>query len=261
MHQIFDLALYTERLRRAHEPFLLEAMAAIAAERLGDIHRQFGAVTILSPLPHPLVSHPKCSRLTCLQVRGDVLPLAANSLDAVVLLGQLQHANDVPGVLAQAAQALTPDGLFLAVFLGGDTLHELREVMVEAELAVSGGAAMRIHPTIDLRDAGALLQRAGFALPVADHVPLTASYESATHLMRDLRAMGATNVLEKRTRTPLSRALLSHINALYAARYSDAEGRITASFDVIVMTGWKPHASQQQPSPRGSGKVSMTLLE
>ncbi len=291
MQQLFNHSVYQQRLKRVipREHFLLETMAEMAADRLQDINRHFKRVVVMSPMPTSLVSHPKCTATRTLEfplplregIKGkgfslltatpnplpqgergfETLPLEEASLDALISLGILHHTNDVPGVLAQAAQALKPDGLFLALFLGGDTLVELREMMMEAELAVCGGASMRVHPTIDVRDAGALLQRAGFALPVVDDVTLNASYETVTHLMHDLRSMNETNILEKRSRVPMTRKVLAEINRIYAKKYSDEEGRIRARFDIIAMTGWKPHASQQQPSARGSGKVSLTVLE
>ena len=185
------------------------------------------------------------------------LPLADASLDLVVSLLALQWFEDWPGLLAQVRRALRPDGLFMACFVGGRTLHELRAAFAEAEAEIEGGASPRVIPFADLRDAGALLQRAGFALPVADVDTLTVRYRSLFDLAADLRAMGATNMLRERTRKPLRRATLFRAAELYAERFADPDGRIRATFDLVWMSGWTPHESQQKPLAPGSAKRSL----
>jgi SAM-dependent methyltransferase len=189
-----------------------------------------------------------------LRAGEEVLPFAEATLDLVVSGLALQHVNDLPGTLIQIRRVLKPDGLLLASLLGGETLTELRQSFVAAEAELEGGASPRVAPFGDVRDLGALLQRAGFALPVADAEKLTVAYDSALHLMRDLRAMGATNVLRDRRRTPLRRGTLLRVAEIYAERFSRPDGRITATFEIVTLTGWAPHASQQQPLRPGSAR-------
>jgi NADH dehydrogenase [ubiquinone] 1 alpha subcomplex assembly factor 5 len=184
-------------------------------------------------------------------------PFAPACLDLVVSNLALHWVNDLPGALSQIRRALRPDGLFLAAILGGETLHELRGVLAEAEVAATGGLSPRLSPMVDVRDAGGLLQRAGFALPVVDFDRIDVSYPDAFALMRDLRAMGETNAVAERPRGMARRDVLFAAAALYAERFGDGEGRITATFDVLFLTGWAPDASQQQPLRPGSGQVSL----
>jgi hypothetical protein len=169
----------------------------------------------------------------------------------------LHWTADLPGALVQLRQALKPDGLLLAAMLGGQTLVELRTALFEAELAEEGGVSPRVSPAIELGDAAALLQRAGFAMPVADSETITVSYPDALALMRDLRSMGETNALAARRRNPMRRATLARAAAIYAERFSDTDGRIRASFQVLFLAGWAPHSSQPQPLPRGSATHSL----
>ncbi len=187
----------------------------------------------------------------------DRLPLADASLDLVVSLLALQWHEDWPGLFAQVRRALRADGLFLACFVGGRTLHELRAAFAEAEAEIEGGASPRVIPFADLRDAGALLQRAGFALPVADVDTLTVRYRSLLDLAADLRAMAATNMLRERSRKPLRRTTLFRAAELYAERFADSDGRIRATFELVWMSGWAPHESQQKPLAPGSAKRSL----
>lgn len=181
------------------------------------------------------------------------LALEAGSVDLVVSLMSLHWANDLPGALAQIRRSLKPDGLFLGTLLGAATLKELRWALTEAELAERGGAQARVSPFADGYDAAALLQRAGFALPVADVDRVTVNYASLPALVGDLRAMGETNALAGPIR-PLTRTILVKASALYAERFAGPDGRIPATFEIIQLAGWAPHESQQQPLARGSAR-------
>jgi SAM-dependent methyltransferase len=185
------------------------------------------------------------------------LALAPESIDLVVSALALQFVNDLPGLLAQIRRALKSDGLLMAAMLGGDTLTELRQSFAAAEAEVEGGVSPRVAPFADLRDMGALLQRAGFALPVTDVDRVVVRYDNAFALMQDLRRMGATNVLVERRRIPTRRATLLRMAEIYAERFSDADGRIRATFDIVWLSGWAPHQSQQQPLKPGSAKASL----
>ena len=190
------------------------------------------------------------------------LPIASESADLIVSPLTMQFVNDLPGALVQIRQALKPDGLFLGSMLGGNSLVELRHAFAEAEAEWRGGISPRFLPLADVRDLGGLLQRAGFALPVADRDILTVRYESALDLMGDLKAMGASNSLVDRDRTPVSRGLLAAVDDVYRSRFGDPDGRIRATFEIISLSGWAPHDSQQKPAARGSAQISLaTYLE
>ncbi len=275
--RIFDRTLLAARQRRALREsrsgadFLLERAADDLADRLAAVTRRFSlAVDIGSTLPslaRRLEATGQVDRVVRLAATPEthpdvvadeeVLPLAPESADLIVSVLSLHLTNDLPGALAQIRGALQPDGLFLATLLGGDTLTELRQSLAAAEAELTGGAAPRVAPFAELRTAGALLQRAGFALPVIDQDRLTVRYADALELMRDLRGMGATNVLIERSRVPLRRSVLMRAGAIYRERFADADGRIRATFDVISLSGWAPHASQQQPLKPGSAKARL----
>ncbi len=184
------------------------------------------------------------------------LPVAEGSADLIVSLMTLHWANDLPGALTQIRRALKPDGLFLGTLLGAGTLKELRAVLTEAELELRDGASARVSPFADGFDGAGLLQRAGFALPVADVDRVTVRYSGLPALVRDLRGTGETNVLAGPIR-PLNRAILTRAASLYAERYADADGRIPATFEIIHLAGWAPHESQPKPLKRGSAKVRL----
>jgi SAM-dependent methyltransferase len=184
----------------------------------------------------------------------EALPFRDASLDLVVSGLALQFVNDLPGTLIQIRRALKPDGLLLAALAGGDTLTELRQAFAAAEAEVEGGISPRVIPFPDVREMGALLQRAGFALPVTDMDRVTARYPSPTSLMHDLRRMGATNALRERSRWPLKRATLRRMIETYAERFADRDGRIRATFEIIWLSGWAPHESQQKPLAPGSAR-------
>jgi SAM-dependent methyltransferase len=263
---LFDRALLRARQDRARRggaaTFLLDRVAEDMAERLQAVLREFKDAADVGT-PGDRVRTALASRIAHLahvdlpDVESDPLPLPPESLDLVVSALAFQFVNDLPGMLAQIRRALKPDGLLLAVMIGGDTLTELRQSFAAAETDREGGVSPRVAPFADLRDLGALLQRAGFALPVTDVDRVVVRYDSALALMADLRRMGATNVLVERRRTPTRRATLLRMAQLYAERFADPDGRIRATFDLIWLSGWAPHESQQQPLKPGSAKASL----
>jgi SAM-dependent methyltransferase len=268
---IFDRPLLRTRQARARVQgpvtFLLDPVAEELAERLGAVLRQISiAADVGTPtdaLRLALARGDKIAMMIAvsttpsgsgLQVVADeeFLPFADGSLDLAVSALALQSVNDLPGALVQIRRALKPDGLMLAALLCGETLTELRQAFALAESEVEGGLSPRVAPFADLRELGALLQRAGFALPVVDSDKLIVRYDSAFALMRDLRGMGATNALMERRRAPLKRATLLRMAQIYADRFADADGRVRATFEIAWLTGWAPHESQQKPLKPGS---------
>jgi SAM-dependent methyltransferase len=263
---LFDRALLRLRQRRAlgigPATFLLDRVGEDAAERLQAVMRKFkDAADVGTPgiqLRHALAGLvERLARIDLPDVESDPLALQPESLELVVSALALQFVNDLPGALAQLRRALKPDGLLLAAMIGGDTLTELRQSFAAAEAELEGGASPHVAPFVDLRHVGALLQRAGFALPVTDVDRAVVRYDSAFALMADLRRMGATNVLVERRRTPTRRATMLRMAQIYGERFSDPDGRIRATFDVIWLSGWAPHDSQQQPLKPGSAKTSL----
>jgi SAM-dependent methyltransferase len=242
--------------------FLLDRVTEDMGERLGAVLRDFkDAADVWTPGDALHGLQPDrfntIARIGMFDSADEALHLAPQSLDLALSALALHFANDLPGVLAQIRRALRPDGLFLAALLGGDTLIELKESFTAAEVELEGGLSPRVLPFADLRDLGALLQRAGFALPVADVDRVVVRYDNAFALMQDLRRMGATNVLIERRRTPLRRSTLLRMAQIYSERFADADGRIRATFDIVWLSGWAPHASQQQPLQPGSAKASL----
>src|SRR5947209_16243296 len=207
----------------------------------------FRAAPILERPPSPL----------SIVADEEALPFGSESFDLIVSGLSLQWANDLPGALVQIRRALAPDGLFLAALVGGQSLTELRTALTAAEAELTGGASPRVAPFADVRDLGALLQRVGFALPVTDVEPTIVRYASMFALMGDLRAMGATNALCERSRVPLRRAILLRAAETYADRFADADGRIRATFEIVWLSGWAPHESQQKPLAPGSARVRL----
>jgi SAM-dependent methyltransferase len=250
--------------------FLLDRVAAELSERLDPVMRTFNvAVDLGTPIDAVrralavsgkvgtlIAAEPDATQLSdaFLRVAADeeALPFADGSLDLVVSALALQFVNDLPGTLIQIRRALKPDGLLLTALIGGDSLIELREAFAQAESEIEGGLSPRVAPFADLRELGALMQRAGFALPVVDSDRLTVRYDSPFALMRDLRAMGATNILSERRRVPLKRKTLQRMAQLYADRFADADGRLRATFEIAWLSGWAPHESQQKPLKPGS---------
>jgi SAM-dependent methyltransferase len=258
---LFDRALLHGRQRRAQAQgpvsFLLDRVAEDMSDRLAAVMREFHAPADLWTPGDGLAGLPSIQRIALDATGAEKLPITPESLDLVVSALALQFVNDLPGVLAQVRRALKPDGLLLAAMIGGDSLTELRQAFAAAEAECEGGVSPRVAPFADLRDIGALLQRAGFALPVTDVDRVVVRYANAFALMQDLRRMGAANVLIERRRTLSRRATLLRMAEIYAERFADADGRIRATFDIIWLSGWAPHASQQQPLKPGSAKASL----
>ena len=263
---LFDRALLRARQGRAQRlgpaTFLLDRVAEDMAERLHAVLREFKSAADIGTAGGQVrdALTKRVNRLARVDLpdrESEPLSLAPEALDLAVSALAFQFVNDLPGVLAQVRRALKPDGLLLAAMLGGDTLTELRQSFAAAEAECEGGASPRVIPFADLRDVGALLQRAGFALPVTDVDRIVVRYDSAFALMQDLRRMGATNILVERRRMPTRRATLLRMAQIYGERFADPDGRIRATFDVIWLSGWAPHESQQKPLKPGSAKASL----
>lgn len=280
---VFDRALLRQRRSRAAADFadfdfLFEAVGNQLIDRLGDIRKELpliadlgaGTSTLGSALRHrkgtQTVVNLDMSPAMAARTRGlavvadeDALPFKAQSLDAVIANLSLHWVNDLPGALAQIRQALKPDGVFLAAVMGGDSLRELRESLQQAELSVRGGVSPRVSPLIDMHDMSALMQRAGFALPVVDRDVISVDYASPFRLMHDLRGMGATNVTLHRDRRPVPRRLMLETARIYADSFpaEEEEGGVSATFEIIYMIGWAPAATQPQPLKPGSATARL----
>lgn len=277
----FDRRLLAQRQDRAaagataHD-FLLQRVAEDFTVRLGAVQRQFPTVVDLGahhgvlarsirhlPGVATVISAESSWQLLAMcpppRVLTDLemLPFRDGSLDLVVSGLALQLVNDLPGTLVQIRRTLKPDGLLLAAVLGGQTLTELREAFLLAEAEMEGGASPRVAPFADVRDYGSLLQRAGFALPVTDTDLVTVTYASPLALMHEIRGMGASNVLKARRRQPLRRSTLMRACEIYIERHARPDGRIPATFEIITLTGWAPHESQQKPLRPGSARVRL----
>lgn len=190
----------------------------------------------------------------------ETLNVQEGSQDLIVSNLCLHRVNDLPGLLVQIRRSLKPDGLFLASMFGGETLYQLRDVLAQTEMDLKGGVSPRVFPFADKQQMGALMQRTGFALPVVDSELITVTYNDLFRLMYDLRGMGESNIIAARDRRYVGRDFFPQAAQTYAARYSEADGKIEATFEVIYLCGWAPHESQQKPSPRGSGQVNLTEI-
>jgi len=283
MHEAMDL--FDRRLLRRHRDraarglsshdFLFREVAERLADRLTDIRRRFpmaldlgcrtgllgsilgdrGGVERLVESEPSLAMAKRAARFGPVVVaEEEFLPFAPESFDLILSALNLHWVGDLPGALLQIRQVLKPDGLFLAALFGSGTLGELRHCLLEAESELRGGAGPRVSPFAELRDVAGLLQRAGFALPVADAETLTVTYPDAIALMHDLRGMAEANALKARPRHFAGRALFARAAALYAERYAGPDGHIPARFHLIFMTGWAPHESQQRPLAPGSAR-------
>ena len=282
--EIFDRRLIRQRRDQkaagyAGFQFLKAEVAERIADRLLDINRRFPAALDLGchtgalgrllaarPDVETLVSADLSPRMAArapgLRVAADeeLLPFAEESFHLVASALSLHWVNDLPGALVQINRTLKPDGLFLAAMLGGDTLTELRQAMMQAELAGEPGVAPRVSPFADIRDAGGLLQRAGFALPVADVERITVDYTDAFSLMRDMQGMAETNAVIERHKAPLKRRTLIAAMEAYHDLYARRDGRIPATFDIVFLTGWAPHESQQKPLAPGSATMRLAQV-
>jgi NADH dehydrogenase [ubiquinone] 1 alpha subcomplex assembly factor 5 len=277
---VFDRRLVRRHRERASagiegHDFLFREVGERLADRLADIRRNFSTALDLGchdgTLGRLLAGRGgiemlvRCDLSPAMAARAaaggpslaadeELLPFGPGTLDLVLSNLSLHWVNDLPGTLVQIRQALKPDGLLLAALLGGETLRELRAALTEAEIAERGGASPRISPFAGLRDAAGLLQRAGFALPVADIDTITVTYPDALALMRDLRGMGEANATLARDRRPIVRNLVARAAALYQQRHGSVDGRVPATFQVLFLAGWAPHATQQQPLRRGTAR-------
>ena len=275
---IIDRALLRARLRRARAlggaTFLIDRVAEDLADRLASVLRSFPCGldlgTPTGAVRRALAANSKVGSLIAVNALAahepgglaiaadeEALPLRGGAIDLAVSGLSLHFVNDLPGTLVQVRRALKPDGLFVAALLGGDTLTELRQAFAAAEAEMENGISPRVLPFADLRDLGALLQRAGFALPVTDVDRLTVRYASPLDLMHDLRRMGAANPLVDRSRRPLRRATLARMLEIYGERFADPDGRIRATFEIVYLSGWVPHESQQQPLAPGSARTRL----
>ena len=278
--RVFDRGLVARRRARFARRFdvagfLVEETIARLLDRLADVQREFRRVLVLgAPLGRVeaalagrwggdlLVASDQVPAMLSgrgLRVAADpeALPFAQDRFDLILSPMVLHWVNDLPGTLIQLRHCLAPDGLLLAGLPGGETLAELRQCLTQAELECEGGASPRVSPFADVRDAGSLLQRAGFALPVVDVDRITVSYADPLRLLRELGAMGEGNALHQRRRGPLRRTTLVRACELYGELFGGADGRVPATFDLLFFSGWKPHASQQQPARRGSASVRL----
>jgi len=275
--RLFDRALRRRRAGRwagrfAQHDVLHAHAAELAADRLADVTRDFTRACVWGDRGRHLLEHLPAGKVGAI-VYGDLVasgavgeravvadaehsPFGDEAFDLVVSLLDLHAANDPVGALIQIARSLTPDGLFIGVMFGLGTLSELRTALAEAEIETVGGLSPRIFPFADVRDAGSLLQRAQFALPVADEGQLTIRYGDPMNLLGDLRGAGESNVLTNRRRVPLRRDTLVRTMQIYADRFA-GEGRFRASFSFLTLTGWRPHASQPQPLRPGSAQASL----
>ncbi len=271
--QVFDRQTLRQARRRSakntrEHMFLFDWAEAQIAERLLDVNRDFETALQIGMRNDgaALLKTGKIKTLhtTDIIVEGaaapsvvsdeEFLPFKPAAFDLIISALNLHSVNDLPGALLQIRQSLKPDGLFVAAILGGETLHELRECLMQSELALKDGVSPRVFPFADKQQAGGLLQRAGFALPVIDSDIITVTYPHMFKLMHDLRAMGEGNIIDARSKLNPGKALFMDAAQRYAQHYSAADNRIEASFEVIFMLGWAPHASQQKPLSPGSAK-------
>lgn len=238
--------------------FLHDLVAEDLQDRISFVNREFKAPVLVTPFPEHwqklALSLPVSPRIVA---PAETLKLAPESSDLLIHVFDLHWRNDPVGQLIQCRRALRPDGLFLGVLFGGQTLTELRACLGQAEIEVTGGLSPRVAPMAEVRDLGALLQRAGFALPVADSDPTTVTFSNPLKLFHDLRDMGEANALNDRLRHPTRRAVFMRAMQLYQKSHGDDDGRIPATFELITLTGWAPDESQQKPLRPGSAQVSL----
>ncbi len=257
---LFDHDLLAIRRARAagfgdKGAFLHREIAGHVSERLMEVKKTFTDGAIIGPQGNIWAETLDLPNTITVPDR-EILPLEESSLDVAIHALALHWANDPVGQLVQMRRALRPDGLMIAALFGGQTLNELRSALAEAETEIEGGLSPRVAPMGEIRELGGLIQRAGLALPVADSVVLNVTYETPLHLMHDLRAMGETNVMLARRKTPMRRETLLRAMEIYARNYT-VDGRINATFEVIFLTGWAPSENQQKPLRPGSAQTSL----
>jgi NADH dehydrogenase [ubiquinone] 1 alpha subcomplex assembly factor 5 len=260
--KLFDMRLRRLRQKRAQhlspQPnFLQQMMLENIADRVGFVARRFQQALLLGDVAAQDWPELATMQQVAAVDDSDRIMAAEKETDLVVCAGLLHAANDVPGLLAQMRSRLQPDGFMVASFLGGDTLQELRDCLLQAEADITGGAAQRVHPMIGVRDGGALLQRAGFSMPVADADILTVTYAHPLNLLQDLRTLGETSVLADKPGRFLQRDVLARFVDLYGQKYPESNGRVRATFSVMTLSGWSPAANQPRPKQRGSATVSL----
>ncbi|MCU0912400.1 MAG: SAM-dependent methyltransferase [Rhodobacteraceae bacterium] len=249
-----QLARQRARAARAPAWFLHEEALAEVQERLTLVNRTFTAPAVVTAAAAVWGGAVPGARLV---EDAEVLGLEPGAHDLVVDALTLHWADDPVGRIVQARHALKPDGLYLGLLFGGRTLHELRASLAEAEARLTGGLSPRVVPMGEIRDLGALLQRAGLALPVADSVVWRVSYATPFHLMRDLRAMGEGNALAARQRAVPPRTLFAEAAKVYARSFATPDGRVPATFEIVVLTGWAPDPSQPKPLRPGSAAARL----
>lgn len=255
---LFDMPTRARHRARARSTgvadFLHREAALQLSERLEDVNKSFTKSAFIGWLPEPWVGTLEPDVVTA---DADILSLPEATFDLAVHGLCLHSANDPVGQLVQMRRALRPDGLMLAALFGGQTLHELRFAIAQAETELEGGLSPRVAPMGDVRDLGSLIQRAGLALPVADSTSLTVTYETPLHLMRDLRAMGEANAMTERRKNPLRRTTLLKALQIYQTEFGLPDGRIPATFEIIFLTGWAPSANQPKPLKPGSATTRL----
>lgn len=281
--RIFDRQLLRRRRDRAaahfdDHDFLITEIGERLLDRLDDITHRFplaldlgcrigslaelrggrgGIETLLQADLSPTMLQMARRNGPAIVLDEEWLPLKPGTLDLILSNLNLHWVNDLPGALLQIRDALKPDGLFLGTMFGGRTLQELRDCLMRAELAETGGVSPRVSPFAEVSDAAALMQRAGFALPVVDSETVTVTYGDFMKLLADLRGMGEANLVVDRLHRPTRRSVLAHAAALYAQDHVNSDGRLVATFQILFLTGWAPHQSQQQPLKPGSGKTNL----
>ncbi|UWR03118.1 methyltransferase domain-containing protein [Ruegeria conchae] len=253
---LFDRAALALHRSRAQDEALFLHRAAVdeVQDRLSMVNKTFKAPVVVTPFPHIWEGLWTEARFI---PDDEVLDLTPSAHDLVIHAMALHWANDPVGQLIQCHRALKPDGLLLVMCLGGETLQELRSALGQAEIEVTGGLSPRIVPMAELRDLGALLQRAGLALPVADKATLSAEYRDLNHLMHDLRAMGETNALQDRLKQPTRRAVFEKAQEIYAAHFATSQGRLRGTYELVCLTGWSPDDSQPKPLRPGSAQMRL----
>lgn len=266
--KIFDRTLLRLKRQRAAQnfhnfDFLFTWTKKNIQDRLSVIKRDFHSTLQIGARCNAIIDNAFLMDIspvfkTHITAEEDTLPLADQSLDLIISPLNLHAVNDLPGALIQIRKALKPDGLFIAALFGGETLHELRDTLTQTEMSLKGGVSPRVFPFADKQQMGALMQRAGFALPVVDSEIATVTYENIFKLMNDLRGMGESNIIAARDKTYLGKTFFLEAAQYYHSKYVESDGRIPATFEIIFLIGWAPHDSQQKPLKPGSAEHSLT---